>query len=68
MEHCEFLLKRLLRYCGANSLSDLKTTVFDSLLMSCSMVLQPNLSMSGLLGGVKAAVGNDPGSSVLKLL
>ena len=38
MEHCEFLSKRLLRYCGANSLSDLKTTVFDSMLMSCSMV------------------------------
>ena len=50
VEHCEFLLKRLLKYCGVSSLSDLKTIVFDSLLMSCSMIFQPNLSMSGLFG------------------
>ena len=53
MEHCEFLLKRVLKYCGARSLSDLKTIVFDSLLMSCSMVFQPSLSISGLLGESK---------------
>ena len=37
MEHCEFLLKRLLKYCGARSLSDLKTIVFDSKTIVCDL-------------------------------
>ena len=36
--------------------------------MTCSMVFQPSLSMSGLLGGVKATIRKDSGSSVLKLV
>ena len=42
MEHCEFLVKRPHKYCGASSLSDLNTIVLDSLLISCSMVFQPS--------------------------
>ena len=49
-EHAEFFVKRLHRYCGAKSLSALKTIVLDSLPMSSSMVCQPNSAMSGLLG------------------
>ena len=45
-EHAEFFVKRLHRYCGAKSLSDLKTIVLDSLLMSSSMVCQPNFAIS----------------------
>ena len=48
-EHAEFFVKRLHRYCGAKSLSDLKTIVLDSLLMSSSTVCQPNFAISGLL-------------------
>ena len=48
--HSEFLLKRLSMYCGACSLSDLKTIVFDSMSISCAMVFQPSCFMSGLLG------------------
>ena len=48
--HAEFLVKRLHMYCGAKSLSDLKTIVLDSLPMSSSMVFQPNSTISGLLG------------------
>ena len=33
-EHAEFLVKRLLKYCGANPLRDLKTIVPESILMS----------------------------------
>ena len=43
-------MNRLHRYCGARSLSDLKTIVLDSLPMSSSMVFQPNSTISGLLG------------------
>ena len=39
-EQAEFLVNRLHRYCGARSLSDLKTIVLDSLPMSSSMVFQ----------------------------
>ena len=53
IEHCEFLLKRLSRYRGAKSLSDLNTIVLASLSMSCWMVFHPNLSISGLLGASK---------------
>ena len=35
-------MKRLHRYCGANSLSDLKAIVLNSLPMSSSMVCPPN--------------------------
>ena len=49
-EHAEFFVKRLHRYCGAKSLSDLKTIILDSLSMSSSMVCQPNSAISGLLG------------------
>ena len=52
-EHWEFLLKRLSMYCGACSLSDLKTIIFDSQSISCSMVFQPSCSISGLLGASK---------------
>ena len=52
-EHAEFFVKRLHRYCGAKSLSDLKTIVLDSLLMSSSMVCQPNFAISGLLEASK---------------
>ena len=48
-EHAEFFVKRLHRYCGAKSLSNLKTIVLDSLLMSSSMACQPNFAISGLL-------------------
>ena len=41
-------MKRLHRYSGAKSFSDLKTIVLDSLLMSSSMVCQPNFAISGL--------------------
>ena len=37
-EHAEFFVKRLHRYCEAKSLSDLKTILLDSLLMSSSTV------------------------------
>ena len=53
MEHCEFFVNRPHRYCGASSLSDLKTIVLDSILISCSMVFQPSTSISGLLGVLK---------------
>ena len=53
MEHSEFFAKRPHKYCGASSLSDLKTIVLDSLLISCSMVFQPSSSISGLLGESK---------------
>ena len=46
MEHCEFFVNRPHRYCGASSLSDLKTIVSDSILISCSMVFQPSTSIS----------------------
>ena len=49
-EHAEFFVKRFHRYCGARSLSDLKTIILDSLSMSSSMVCQPNSAISGLLG------------------
>ena len=49
----KFFVKRLHRYCGAKSLSDLKTIVLDSLLMSSSMVCQPNFAISGLLEASK---------------
>ena len=49
-----FLVKRLHRYCGAKSLSDMKTIVLDSLSMSSSMVIQPNSTISGLLGVSKS--------------
>ena len=52
-EHAEFLVKRLHRYCGAKSLSDLKTIVLDPIPMSSSMVLQSNSTISGLLGASK---------------
>ena len=62
-------MKRSHKYWGASSCRDLKTIVLDSLAMSCSMVLQPSWSISGLLGvGVKAAVGYNSCSSVLKFL
>ena len=48
-EHAEFLVKRLHRYCGAKSLSDLKTIILNSLSMSSSMVFQPNSTICGLL-------------------
>ena len=48
-EQAEFLVNRLHRYCGARSLSDLKTIVLDSVPMSSSMVFQPNSTISGLL-------------------
>ena len=41
------------RYCGAKSLSDLKTIVLDSLPISSSMVCQPNSAIGGLLGESK---------------
>ena len=66
-EQAEFLVNRLHRYCGARSLSDLKTIVLD-LLMSSSMVFQPNSTISGLLGGVKTAICNDSSSTILELL
>ena len=50
MEHCEFLVKRPHKYCGASSLSDLNTIVLDSLLICCSMVSKPSSLISGLLG------------------
>ena len=43
VEHCEFFVKRPRKYCRASSLSDLKTIVLDSLLISCSMVFQIGL-------------------------
>ena len=49
-------------------MSDLKTIVLDSLPMSSSMVLQPNSTISGLLGGIKAAICNDSSSTILELL
>ena len=49
-EHAKFFVKRLHRYCGAKSLSDLKTIILDSLSMSSSMVCQPNSAISGMLG------------------
>ena len=52
-EHFEFLVKRLHRYCGAKSLSALKTIVSDSLSMNSSMVFHPNSTISGLLGVVE---------------
>ena len=49
-EHYEFQVKRSHKCWGASSCRDLKTIVLDSLATSCSMVFQPSLSMSGLLG------------------
>ena len=49
-EHADFFVKRLRRYCGAKSLSDLKTIILDSFSMSSSMVCQPNSAISGLPG------------------
>ena len=49
-EHTEFLVKRLHRYCGAKSLSDLKTIVLDSLSMSSSMAIQLNSTIVVCLG------------------
>ena len=59
-EQAEFLVNRLHRYCGARSLSDLKTIVVDSLPMSSSMVFQPNSAKSGLLGVSKLLFGYVP--------
>ena len=53
----EFRVKRSHKYWGASSCRDLKTIVLDSLATICSMVFQPCWPISGLLGGVKAAVG-----------
>ena len=51
MNHCEFYFEEATqKVLWSQLLSDLKTIVFDSLMMSCSMVFQPNLSVSGLLG------------------
>ena len=61
-------MKRLHRYCGAKSLSDLKIIILDSLSMSSSMVCQPNSAISGLLGGIKAAICDDSSSTILELL
>ena len=52
-EYAEFSVKRLHKYRGAKSLSDLKTIVLDSLPMSSSTVFQPNSVISGLLGASK---------------
>ena len=49
-ELCEFLVKRSQRYGGAKSCKDLKTIILDSLTISCSMALNPNISVSSLLG------------------
>ena len=49
-EHIEFFVKRLHKYGGTKSLSDLKTIVLASLLMSSSMDFEPNSAISGLLG------------------
>ena len=43
-------MKRLQRYGGARSFKDLETIILDSSAISCSMVLNPNISISGLLG------------------
>ena len=51
----EFLVKRLPRYVGARSCKDLKTIISDSSAISCSMVLNPNISIS-LLGVPKLLV------------
>ena len=67
-EHLEFRVKRSHKYWGSSSCRDLKTIVLDSQAMSCSMVFQPSWSISGLLGGIKAAVGYNSSSSVLKFL
>ena len=68
MERAEFFVKRLHRYCGAKSLSDLKTIILDSLSMSSSMVCRPNPGISGQLGGIKAAICDDSSSTVLEHL
>ena len=65
-EHFEFRVKRSHKFWEASSCRDLKTIILDSLAMSCSMVFQPSWSISGLLGGIKAAVGYNSCSSVLK--
>ena len=46
----EFLVKRLQWYGGTRSCKDLKTIILDSSAISCSMVLNPNISISSLLG------------------
>ena len=64
MEHCEFLLKRLLRYCGASSLSDLKTIVFRLIADELFNGLPAQPLNEWPAWGVKAATGNNPCSSV----
>ena len=43
-------VRRSQRYGGARSCKDLKTIILDSSVISYSMVLNPNLSISSLLG------------------
>ena len=46
----EFLVKRSQMYGGARSCKDLKTIILDSSAISSSIVLNPNISISSLLG------------------
>ena len=43
-------MKRLQRYGGARSCKNLKTIILDSSAISFSLVLNPNISISSLLG------------------
>ena len=61
-------MKRLHRYWGAKSLSDLKTIVLDSLPMTSSMVSQPNSTISGLLGVSSLLFVMILSSTILELL
>ena len=52
-EQLEFCLKMSQRYSGDTSCKDLKTIIFDLPVISYSMVLNPCLSISSLLGVLK---------------
>ena len=64
----EFLVKRSQRYGGARSCKDLKTFILDSSAIGCSMVLNPNISISSLLRVPKLLLVKILAALVLKLL
>ena len=65
--HAEFFVRRLHRYGGAKSLSDLKTIILDSLSMSSSMV-PAQLCNKWSAWDIKAAICDDSSSTILELL